>query len=86
MYEALTETEGDLFDTLGGLIKGRYRDVEPALMRATLYGRDVAVVVGLHHEIDHGTVRADPVAVLVDADLIQRLTPPEPVEVVDHLT
>lgn len=81
MHAALTEVEQVLFHEMVDLLAGLYSNARPALMRASLDGRDVAVVVALQHE-DGDMVRADPVAVLVDEDLLGRLVPPDPVEIV----
>lgn len=77
--DALTEVEQVHFHELADLLAGRYSNAWPALLRASLDGLDVAVVVAVKEVGEH--VDLDPVAVLVDAALFERLTPPGPVEI-----
>lgn len=82
MHGELTELEKLAYTELSELLAGMFSNVRPALMRASLDGQDVGVVVAVHDEDAEGYTRADPVAVLVDRDLIERLLPPGPVEIV----
>ena len=47
-----------------------------SLMRAEFEGRDVAIVVEMDHSEEH-RVGATPLAMLIDEDIFDRLTPPE---------
>lgn len=81
MHEALTEVEKVNFHNLVDLLTGAFGNAEPALMRASLNGRDVAVVVAIQDEGADG-YRTDPVAVLVDRDVFRMLVPPDGAEIV----
>lgn len=72
---ALTEAEINLFDALGAVMSGEYANARPAVVNTELDGRDVAVVVAVGQE-DDGSYLLTPLAVLVDDDLRERLTPP----------
>jgi hypothetical protein len=77
MTHPLTAIETDGLDTLTDLLGGAFADARPALLRAELDGREVAVVVAVTQAADDGDYRLDPLAILVDDDLLARLTAPE---------
>lgn len=80
MHAELTEVEKVHFAELTDLLAGQYSNAEPALIRASLHGRDVSVVASVQFEGDQ--VHVAPVAVLVDPEMFEQLLPPGEPEIV----
>lgn len=77
MISPLTAPEKADLDKLTDLLGGAFGDARPALVRAELDGREVAVVVAvLPSDEDRDDYILDPLAILVDDDLLARITPP----------
>lgn len=80
-FAEVHEVEKVCFHDLIDLLHLRYADAEPALMRAQLDGRDVAVIVAVVRE-NAEQISTTPLAVLVDGLLFEALTPPGDPEIV----
>lgn len=74
---ALTDDETEGFNTLGGLLARLSQNWEPALMRGYLDEKPVAVVVAVDRSEEKGPVNVQPVAIMLNPDLLSRLEPPE---------
>jgi hypothetical protein len=74
MTTPLTSPETTRFDTLIGLLGNHFTNARPALLRAELDGREVAVVVAVTEDGEDFVM--DPLAVIVDDELNARLAPP----------
>lgn len=72
----LTEQESGWFDTLGAVVAGKAKNWEAALMRATLHGKDVAVIVAVNR-VEEDDIGVRPMAILMDDEMFEALEPPE---------
>jgi hypothetical protein len=77
--DAITEMERDSFEALHeAFLAPIFDGPGPLLIRATLDGRDIAVVAALLGEGSaEDRVNVVPLAILINPDLMERVTPPD---------